>query len=440
MNGTWMFAVLLGFLLSCFSFARDGNGAPPIPIEASPPAYPDRLLKSVAHGTVVCHFWVTNEGRVSTAIVTELPVRRFKTPTLDAVKRWRFVPTVENDAPIDVACRVRVGIHGAKAAIGRISRIEDEEVPPRMLIGSRPEFPRSMKRAGVSGKVLVHVFVDENGDVIEAGIAKSTHADFEDPALRAVRQWRFRPATTNGKPVLSWAAVPVEFDLAELASRGDMRAIPSMAWVKRTFPVVHPYQHAVAGVNGLATVRIIVKPDGSVSRTIILGSSEPEFGMALAAAVEAWTYAPGRIGNKNISSMVIREVVFKPGAARSAIDKNTATVALLIREGRFTPAKATELDVEMEPNVTVVPVYPTGLLDRMVKGTATIEVIVDVKGRAVLPRIVAASEPEFGWAAATAAQRWRFQPPKVRGKPVEVKVTIPFNFTPLDPEGGEPAS
>jgi protein TonB len=30
-------------------------------------------------------------------------------------------------------------------------------------------------------------------------------------ALEAVRQWRFKPAATGGKPVAAWVSVPISF-------------------------------------------------------------------------------------------------------------------------------------------------------------------------------------------------------------------------------------
>ncbi|HUG11653.1 MAG TPA: energy transducer TonB, partial [Opitutaceae bacterium] len=116
----------------------------------------------------------------------------------------------------------------------------------------------------------------------------------------------------------------------------------------------------------------------------------------------------------------------------------TTAIASRIRKGRFVPAKAKELDAPLRSSFAIPPVYPTALKRKGVDGTARIEVIVDKKGRAVLPRILEASEPEFGWAAATAVQRWRFDPPTVGGKPVEVKVVIPIRFTP-PPLPTEPA-
>jgi TonB family protein len=39
-----------------------------------------------------------------------------------------------------------------------------------------------------------------------------------------------------------------------------------------------------------------------------------------------------------------------------------------------------------------------------------------------------ASDPEFGAAALAAAKKWRWEPAKEDGKPVEVSISIPFQF------------
>ena len=63
-----------------------------------------------------------------------------------------------------------------------------------------------------------------------------------------------------------------------------------------------------------------------------------------------------------------------------------------------------------------------------------IEVLIDKDGRARLPRIVKASEPALGYAAAQAANDWRFNPPKANGKAVVARVRVPFVFSRSEPE------
>ncbi|MBK9991360.1 MAG: energy transducer TonB [Verrucomicrobia bacterium] len=78
-----------------------------------------------------------------------------------------------------------------------------------------PDYPLSMKRAGVSGVVAVSAIIDEKGAVMSATVAKSSHADFENSAVEAVKKWKFKPAQKDGAPVKMKVTVPIRFNLEE---------------------------------------------------------------------------------------------------------------------------------------------------------------------------------------------------------------------------------
>lgn len=78
-----------------------------------------------------------------------------------------------------------------------------------------PEYPLTMKREGVSGVVAVSAVIDEKGIVISATVAKSSHSDFEDSAVAAVKKWKFKPAQKDGVPVKMKVTVPIRFNLEE---------------------------------------------------------------------------------------------------------------------------------------------------------------------------------------------------------------------------------
>ncbi len=59
-----------------------------------------------------------------------------------------------------------------------------------------------------------------------------------------------------------------------------------------------------------------------------------------------------------------------------------------------------------------------------------LDIIIAQDGRVQLPKIVSSSQDEFGWAAAAAATQWVFDPPTKGCKPVDVRVQVPFRFTP----------
>ncbi len=47
-----------------------------------------------------------------------------------------------------------------------------------------------------------------------------------------------------------------------------------------------------------------------------------------------------------------------------------------------------------------------------------------------LARAIRRTNPDFAWAAATAVGRWQFTAPTVKGRPVDVLVSIPMNYEP----------
>jgi len=94
---------------------------------------------------------------------------------------------------------------------------------------------------------------------------------------------------------------------------------------------------------------------------------------------------------------------------------------------------AAGLDQRLQPIWRTAPVYPQSLRGVKPAGKAVVEFVIDREGRARLPRVKSATQPEFGWAAATAVSQWVFAGPVRGGQPTDVKVSIPFEFAP--PEG-----
>lgn len=75
-----------------------------------------------------------------------------------------------------------------------------------------PRYPDLAREAGVDGTVLVQALVDKGGKVRDVKVTKSIPM-LDQAALDAVKQWTFKPALSNNKPVAVWVAVPVKFSL-----------------------------------------------------------------------------------------------------------------------------------------------------------------------------------------------------------------------------------
>jgi len=80
---------------------------------------------------------------------------------------------------------------------------------------ARPQYPFEMRRANISGEVLVDFIVDTNGDVQNASAVHSTKREFEASAVLAVTKWKFKPGRKGGKDVPTHMQVPIGFTLNE---------------------------------------------------------------------------------------------------------------------------------------------------------------------------------------------------------------------------------
>lgn len=93
-------------------------------------------------------------------------------------------------------------------------QIEVDEYP-QPLHQVMPEFPESVKKEKREGTVWVNVLVGKDGNVKEAKVMNSQNGspDMEKSALTAAKQWTFKPATKDKKPVEFWATIPFRYRL-----------------------------------------------------------------------------------------------------------------------------------------------------------------------------------------------------------------------------------
>ena len=102
---------------------------------------------------------------------------------------------------------------GAGESLGS-SRSFVEAQSPRYGYRREPQYPRVAVRRGYEGTVLLKVRVLDSGGVDEVGIEESSgYGILDKAALEAVKTWRFTPARRGGKAVVSWALVPITFNL-----------------------------------------------------------------------------------------------------------------------------------------------------------------------------------------------------------------------------------
>jgi TonB family protein len=86
---------------------------------------------------------------------------------------------------------------------------------PEVINQEQPKYPALALKAGLEGTVWVKLWIDTTGRVLQVYVQKSDAQVFEQSAMDAARQWRFKPAIIKGKPIATWVSIPFRYKLAD---------------------------------------------------------------------------------------------------------------------------------------------------------------------------------------------------------------------------------
>ncbi len=92
------------------------------------------------------------------------------------------------------------------------THLPESATPPQRLGSSDPQYPEEARRSGQEGLVILKIVIDEEGRVTAVEVLRGDDP-FAPAAVRAVRTWRYRPATLGGTPISIYRIVKVPFRL-----------------------------------------------------------------------------------------------------------------------------------------------------------------------------------------------------------------------------------
>jgi len=102
---------------------------------------------------------------------------------------------------------------GADAGLGSHAERWLGVTPPVVIHQVEPAYPDEARKAKFQGSVLVAVELDEQGRVRRVRVIQPAGLGLDEKAMEAVKQWRFKPATRDGRPVSVPASIEVSFHL-----------------------------------------------------------------------------------------------------------------------------------------------------------------------------------------------------------------------------------
>ena len=106
-------------------------------------------------------------------------------------------------------------LENAGRNLGEIFDLNKLDQIPSPTYQAKPVYPFEMRRAGITGQVVVGFIVDSNGIVQNAYAVSSTQREFEAAAIQAVSKWKFKPGRKGGRSVNTRMQVPIVFSISE---------------------------------------------------------------------------------------------------------------------------------------------------------------------------------------------------------------------------------
>lgn len=381
---------------------------------------------------------IDETGAVTKVDPVALTEPRLTEAIVHAAKQWRFEPAKSGGSPIATTIRIPILFTWPD-----LFKDTDLTKHPRAIRQQKPVYPYSERAGGFRGEVVVDFTVTASGDVKDAEVRQSNNLNFNEPALEAVRAWKFEPGAVNGRPVNSRLRVPMIFDLEVdgvaardryEVSKAKSSTLPPVLQndyppkVKNVVQGVYPFEQLEKGAKATVSVRFVVQPSGKVMFVEQKDKPLTDFDRAARAMLQEFEFTPASKDGKPNWGMLKMDIEFN---LRSEDVPVSPSARRILRElGKKDPAIFTVAQVEHKPEPVArhAPIFPEELLEANAGGEAMIEFFIDEEGQAQLPRIVSATKPPFGYAAAQAVSQWRFKPLTRAGKAVVVRARVPIVF------------
>jgi protein TonB len=123
---------------------------------------------------------------------------------------------VEGGVPGGVVGGIVGGLPAAEAAPVKVVRVGGHITAPKLVRKVEPVYPALAAQARLSAIVILEAQVDTRGHVKSVTVLRGAPL-FDEPALEAVRQWRYQPLLLNGQPTEFILTVTLVFKLQSVA-------------------------------------------------------------------------------------------------------------------------------------------------------------------------------------------------------------------------------
>lgn len=172
--------------------------------------YPTELHEKYGEFVANVEIIIDVDGSVIFPRIASNPASEMDRGILQALTMWKFAPLVHEGEPARARFILPLRFVPAPAQ-ELVYEVETVEYKPQPIRQIAPTYPSALKMNRINGKVTIVFIVDEEGNVVAPRVESATHKEFMQPALEAIKRWKFSPGYMNGKAVKVRVRAPLIF-------------------------------------------------------------------------------------------------------------------------------------------------------------------------------------------------------------------------------------
>jgi periplasmic protein TonB len=233
-----------------------------------------------------------------------------------------------------------VAARAPQTAETRVYTPGDGVLAPVLVKEVKPQYTADAMRARIQGVVTLECVVQPDGAIGEARVTKALNPALDQEAIKAVKQWRFKPGLKDGKPVPVRVNLEMTFTLRDPPAPGGATKPPLFparpltpgdagATSQPEAPLVYKPGAGVsapvvvkevrpqytpdakdAKTQGTVLVECVVQADGTIGDVKVLKSLDAGLDQEAIKAVRQWRFEPGTKDGKPVPVMVTLEMTF----------------------------------------------------------------------------------------------------------------------------------
>jgi TonB family protein len=194
--------LLLPLIVKAQPYPVGGDVKAPVAVVHVDPVYPEEARRERVSGMVILETIIDHNGVVKDITVRKGLPHGLSEAAVDAVKQWVFKPGTINGEAVDVIFNLTINF--------RLEKKDSDDAPlrvggdvraPVVMEKVEPVYTEEARKARIKGIVIVEAVIGRDGLVKNASVLKPLPFGLDQAAVDAVKQWKFKPGTLDGKPV-----------------------------------------------------------------------------------------------------------------------------------------------------------------------------------------------------------------------------------------------